>query len=113
MTVTSRRSIATSAPRLDLLQDIYVKEIKGFKPAPVSAKDAAAETIPWSVPKAPAVPSGEIALDQIDEYAKAPVEVEHEAPVATEGQAQTVDTSPGGDWFVVEPVEWEDHDDHH
>ncbi|KAK9453109.1 ATP synthase complex subunit H-domain-containing protein [Dipodascopsis uninucleata] len=98
-----RRGFATSVARRDLVQDMYLKELKSYKAPTITASDAVGQVKPWVPPTAPAVPTVEASSDaDISEYATQTVEVEGIAEVAEES------TSDIDDWFVVEPLE-----DHH
>jgi F-type H+-transporting ATPase subunit h len=82
---------------------LYVKELKAFKPTPISTKDAESATRPWNTPVAPKAPALEVdAATQLSDYEAAEVEVQ--SNVAAEGAAPASD-----DWFVLEEPE----DNHH
>ncbi|KAK9462114.1 ATP synthase complex subunit H-domain-containing protein [Lipomyces oligophaga] len=99
-----RRSFATTPARRDLLQDLYIKELKAYKAPAVAADDSVGQVKPWSVPPAPLPPSLEAATPaDLSEYDSQIVEVEGIA-VGEEPSTESLD-----DWFVVEPL----HDEHH
>ncbi|VVT49224.1 uncharacterized protein SAPINGB_P002164 [Magnusiomyces paraingens] len=102
--VVARRAMSVSAVRCNLIQDLYVKEIKGYKAPPLTVADAQGSVKPWVSPSAPAPPAveGDVAAD-LAAYESSTVEVESHAPVA-EGAEPVVE-----DWFVIEPA----HDLHH
>lgn len=76
----------------DLVQDLYLKELKAYKPTPTKASDAEGQVQTFSAPKAPQPPEeGDIARD---------LKVYEEQEVEVEGQAvegQTVDAEQ--EWF--------------
>ena len=64
------------ATKADLVQDLYLKELKSYRPAPVKASDADAHVRKFAVPSAPTPPEeGDITQD-LKAYGEAPVEVE-------------------------------------
>ncbi|KAF5092521.1 hypothetical protein D0Z00_004545 [Geotrichum galactomycetum] len=103
--VIARRNISfTAVRRADLIQDLYVKEVKAFKPAAISAADAASSVKSWAAPAAPAAPAveGDVAAE-LAEYEAQAVEVESAKPVDASANAEVED------WFVIE----EANDLHH
>jgi F-type H+-transporting ATPase subunit h len=94
------RAFSAGVVRRNLIQDLYIKELKAFKPTPLSAKDAESATRPWKQPVAPAVPTGEVDATQLNEYEAAEVEV-------ASGSAAAEEVSE--EWFVLEEPE----DNHH
>ncbi|KAJ8100889.1 ATP synthase complex subunit H-domain-containing protein [Lipomyces tetrasporus] len=90
-------------PRRDLVQDLYLKELKSYKAPPVKASDSVGQVKPWVSPSAPTPPTVEAAAPtDLSEYDSQVVEVEGVA-VDAEEDAEVED------WFVVEPLE----DPHH
>ncbi|ONH67362.1 ATP synthase subunit H, mitochondrial [Cyberlindnera fabianii] len=86
-----------------IIQDLYIKELKAFKPTPISAKDAEGATRPWKKPVAPAAPGLEVdAASELASYESADVEVA--AP-----SKNTAGEQVSEEWFVLEEPE----DDHH
>lgn len=84
----------------NLIQDLYLKEVKAFKPTPASAKDAESSVRAWAAPKAPAAPSIEgTNTAELSEYESAAVEVEMNKP-STEGEQAP--SASMEEWFVVE-----------
>ncbi|KAF5361490.1 hypothetical protein D9758_006205 [Tetrapyrgos nigripes] len=80
---------ASAASRKDLVQDLYLKELKGFKPAPV-AKDAHVGVVKNfsgpSVPKPPTLPSDLAAeLSAYDASEPAIASADVAAPTSAEG----------------------------
>lgn len=87
----------------DIIQDLYLKELKAYKAPLIKATDSEGQVKPWVAPKAPAIPSFEGTEEsELIEYESQPVEVEGiDASTA-------VDEADVGDWFVIEEIE-----DHH
>jgi F-type H+-transporting ATPase subunit h len=83
----------------DLVQDLYIKELKGYKPPPVKASDADAHVQKWAVPAAPTSPEESDIAKDLKSYEEQVVEVEGQAE-STEGGAAPVE-----DWFEEEPEE--------
>lgn len=102
--MVSRRAISVSAVRSNLIQDLYIKEIKGYKAPPLTLKDAEGSVKPWTPPAAPSAPSveGDVAAD-LAAYESSSVEVESQASTSSTPEAAVED------WFVIEPA----HDLHH
>ncbi|KAK9364856.1 ATP synthase complex subunit H-domain-containing protein [Lipomyces kononenkoae] len=99
-----RRRFGTTLPRRDIVQDLYLKEIKNYKAPAIKATDSVGQVKPWVAPSAPTPPSVEAsAPTDLDEYDSQVVEVEGVA-TTTEEVTESID-----DWFVVEPLE----DAHH
>lgn len=81
-----------------MIADLYVQQIKQFKPSPVSS-DAADAVKKFQIPSKPAVPSEEVSADSVAAYESSNVETES-APAA--------EAAPTEDWFV-----FEEEDEHH
>ena len=89
----------------DLVQDLYLKELKAYKPTPTKASDAEGQVQTFSAPKVPESPEeGDIARD-LKAYQEQQVEVEGQA---VEGEA--VDTE--AEWFESLEAEEEDAGSH-
>lgn len=76
----------------DLVQELYLKELKAHKPAPVKPSDSEGHVLKFSAPKPPRSPEeGDIAND-LKAYEGQQVEVE--------GQAAAGEAAPADeDWF--------------
>lgn len=81
--------------RSNLVSDLYVQQIKQFKPTPLSTD--LADIKAFKLPAKPSIPSDEISADAIASYEAAPVETES-APAS--GSAPVEE-----DWFVFEEEE--------
>lgn len=91
----------------DIVQDLYLKELKNYKPAPAKANDHEGQVKPWHAPTAPTVPDLGLSGVQQDlaTYESQAVEVE--------GSSVDVDTASSrsnDDWFEEDLVFEEDHD---
>ncbi|KAF3937981.1 hypothetical protein ABW19_dt0205342 [Dactylella cylindrospora] len=108
------RTFVVSAPRqADLVQDLYLRELKAYKPAPPKANDHEGQVRVWNTPSAPAVPDfGEATLTQdISSYQAQIVETESGAPDASETSAASA--KPLDDWFDEEAAFAEEKEGHH
>lgn len=101
------RQFTTTSRRSNLIADLYVKELKAFKPTPLTAADAQAATKPWNLPKAAAVPALEAeGADALNAYSSAAVEVSSGAAEGVVAEEYKPD-----DWFVFPADEEPGH--HH
>lgn len=72
------RTIVTTPIRLqiDPIQELYLREIRNYKPTPPSADEAESQTKSWSHPRPPKVPDTSSATpDEIQAYASEQVSV--------------------------------------
>ncbi|RPA72454.1 hypothetical protein BJ508DRAFT_419455 [Ascobolus immersus RN42] len=95
--LSTRTFTTTISRRADLIQDLYVRELKAFKPAPVSASDAEGVVKSWVAPKPAAVPDVASFTNELAAYETSEVEVEGQAE-GVEGQSAVVEE----DWFEEE-----------
>ncbi|KIM29276.1 hypothetical protein M408DRAFT_328935 [Serendipita vermifera MAFF 305830] len=112
----SRRCFATSSVvRKDLVQDLYIRELKAYKPAP-AAKDAHVGAVrEFSQPKTPAPPSvpadlaSELSAYDAAEPSLAPKSADSAAaPTSTEGKLG----GPALLKFLQEDLPADDHHHH-
>ncbi|KAH3671177.1 hypothetical protein WICMUC_004773 [Wickerhamomyces mucosus] len=97
------RSFSALPARQNSISDLYIKELKAFKPTPITDKDAEGSVRPWKAPIAPQVPGLEAdASTQLSDYDAATVEVTQQSS-STEGEEISEE------WFVLEEPE----NDHH
>jgi F-type H+-transporting ATPase subunit h len=95
------RQFSTSARRANLISDLYVKELKAFKPTPLTTADAESATKAWKLPTAAKVPALEAeGADALASYDSAAVEV------ATSADGAVAQEYKPDDWFVF-PVDEE------
>ncbi|KAF7291100.1 hypothetical protein MIND_01253100 [Mycena indigotica] len=108
ITTISRSFSSSVVARKDIVQDLYLKEIKLYK-APIAAKDAhvgvvKAYTLP-PTPKAPALPTdlaSELSEYDSSEPATSTADIKASAPI-----------SDGGAEAFLEVLEADVHDEHH
>ncbi|KAI9762155.1 MAG: transcription initiation factor IIB [Chaenotheca gracillima] len=90
----------TAARQADLVQDMYLSELKKYKPIPVKASDAEGHVQKFTAPKPPQSPEESNIASELQDYENQKVEVE--------GQESTGDAPAQlEDWFE-EPVEEEE-----
>lgn len=95
------RSFSSAPVRNNAIQDLYIKELKAFKPTPISAADAESAVRAWKTPVAPQIPALEVdAATQLGDYEAAEVEV-----VSATSEAEAA----AQEWFVLQEPE----DNHH
>ncbi|KAF2084806.1 hypothetical protein K490DRAFT_48359 [Saccharata proteae CBS 121410] len=98
--VISRRTFMapTAVRKADLVQDMYLRELKNYKPTAVKPSDAEGQVQKFSVPKPPQSPEeADIAAD-LKAYENQSVEVEGAATETGEGATKAVEE----DWFEEE-----------
>ena len=99
------RAFTSSAARFNVIQDLYLREIKSVKLQPIAAKDAEGSVKPWSAPAQPKLPELEAqGADALKAYSEQDVEVSKDA-----ASAESSVENEEQDWLVLEEIE----DDHH
>ncbi|KAI4664581.1 uncharacterized protein J4E92_004682 [Alternaria infectoria] len=94
--VARRTFITPSAVRsADLVQDLYLRELKAYKVPEVKASDAEAHVQKFTVPKAPASPEETDIANELKSYETQAVDVE-----GAQGEDDAV--LPQEDWFEEE-----------
>ncbi|KAJ9293443.1 hypothetical protein DTO271G3_7708 [Paecilomyces variotii] len=92
----ARRTFLTSAARqADPVQDLYLRELRAYKPAPIKPGDADAHVQKFSAPKPPPSPEEANIANELKDYEAQQVEVEGQAAA---GEAAPVEES----WFEEE-----------
>ncbi|KAJ5601541.1 hypothetical protein N7510_011075 [Penicillium lagena] len=95
----ARRSFLTSAVRrADPVQELYLRELKAYKPTPIKAGDADAHVHKFTVPQAPQSPEEANLASELSAYESQQVEVEGQAAA---GEATPVEES----WFEEDEEE--------
>jgi F-type H+-transporting ATPase subunit h len=89
----------TPAPTADFVQELYLKELKAYKPTPIKESDAVGQVATFSLPKAPKSPEEADLSSSLQEYEALTVEVEGSEGLAA-GQTPVVE-----DWLVEEEEE--------
>ncbi|KAF3762521.1 hypothetical protein M406DRAFT_357491 [Cryphonectria parasitica EP155] len=92
----------TVSRRADFVQELYLKELKAYKPTPVKDSDAKGQVLDFSQPKAPKSPEETDLASSLKEYESMAVEVEGQE-TATGKPVAAVE-----DWLVEE-----DEDEEH
>ncbi|KAI4722778.1 hypothetical protein E4T48_00843 [Aureobasidium sp. EXF-10727] len=89
---TFRRTFVTptAVRQADLVQDLYLRELKAYKPPTVKASDSEGQVQKFSLPQAPASPEEADIASQLSAYETQEVEVE--------GQAEA-GAAPVEDWY--------------
>ncbi|TVY55408.1 ATP synthase subunit H [Lachnellula suecica] len=97
--VAKRTFITPTAVRqADLVQDLYIRELKAYKVPAVKANDAEGNVQKWAAPKAPKSPEEADIANELKSYETSAVEIEGQA----EGGAPA---STEFEWFEEEPEE--------
>jgi F-type H+-transporting ATPase subunit h len=89
----------TYLPTADLVQELYLRELKAYKPPQLKASDAEGQVQKFSVPKPPKSPEETDIANELKAYEASTVELEGQA--GTEGGSAPVNE----DWFEEEPEE--------
>lgn len=84
--------IANPPPSADPVQDLYLRELKAYKPTPLKANDADEHVQKFSAPAAPKSPEEANLASELSAYESQEVEVEGQAAA---GEAAPVEES----WF--------------
>ncbi|TVY92552.1 ATP synthase subunit H, mitochondrial [Lachnellula willkommii] len=100
--VAKRTFITPTAARRDLIQDLYVRELKAYKVPAVKATDSEGSVQKFAAPAAPKSPEEADIANELKSYTESAVEIEGQA----EGGAPA---SQEFDWFEEEPEEEAHH----
>ena len=84
------------------MQDLYLRELKAYKPTPVKASDAVGHVMTFSAPKPPKSPEEGDMANELQAYEKQTVEVEGQA-----AQGETVAVEE--DWFEDDEEDADEH----
>lgn len=90
----------------DLVQDLYLKELKAYKPTPIKASDSEGVVQKWAVPATPKSPEEADIANELKAYESSTVELEGQGETS-EGGVSAVEQ----DWFEEEPED-DDHAKH-
>ncbi|KAI0387407.1 ATP synthase H chain [Hypomontagnella monticulosa] len=91
----------TVSRRADFVQELYLKELKAYKPAPVKDSDSVGQVQTFNAPKTPKSPEEADLASSLKEYETMAVEVEGNEGAAA-GAPAVVE-----DWLVEEEEEEE------
>ncbi|KUJ08023.1 uncharacterized protein LY89DRAFT_691329 [Mollisia scopiformis] len=97
--VVSRRTFITptAVRQADLVQDLYLKELKNYKAPAVKANDSEGHVQKFSAPKPPKSPEEADIANELKAYEASTVDIE--------GQAEGGAVAQDADWFEDEPEE--------
>jgi F-type H+-transporting ATPase subunit h len=84
----------------DFVQELYLKELKAYKAAPIKDSDSVGQVQTFSAPKAPKSPEEADLANSLKEYENMVVEVE-----GNEGVTATSTPAVVEDWLVEEEEE--------
>ncbi|KAI1855487.1 hypothetical protein JX266_000352 [Neoarthrinium moseri] len=90
----------TVSRRADFVQELYLKELKAYKPTPVKDSDAVGQVQTFTTPKTPKSPEEADLANSLKEYESMAVEVEGQETVAPGSAPAAVE-----DWLVEEDEE--------
>ncbi|CZR61978.1 related to F1F0-ATPase complex, subunit h [Phialocephala subalpina] len=99
-TVVSRRTFITptAVRQADLVQELYVKELKAYKIPAVKASDSEGHVQKWNAPKPPKSPEEADIANELKAYETQTVEIEGQAEGGAVAEKEV-------DWFEEEPEE--------
>ncbi|KAJ4297263.1 ATP synthase F0 subcomplex subunit H atp14 [Collariella sp. IMI 366227] len=89
----------TVSRRADFVQELYLKELKAYKPTPIKESDSVGQVATFNVPKTPKSPEEADLASSLKEYESMAVEVEGQEAAAA-GQPAVIE-----DWLVEEEEE--------
>ncbi|KAH8694919.1 putative mitochondrial F1F0 ATP synthase subunit Atp14, partial [Talaromyces proteolyticus] len=95
--VSYRTFLTTATRRADPVQDLYLKELRAYKPKPIKPGDADAHVQKFSAPKPPPSPEESNIANDLKAYETQEVEVE--------GQAAAGEAAPKEESWFEEDVE--------
>ncbi|KAI8629402.1 ATP synthase complex subunit H-domain-containing protein [Xylariaceae sp. FL1651] len=98
----------TVSRRADFVQELYLKELKAYKPAPIKDSDSVGHVQTFSPPKPPKSPEEADLANSLKEYESMAVEVE-----GNEGAATATSTPAAVEDWLVEEEEEEEGGAHH
>ncbi|CAJ2512950.1 Uu.00g010690.m01.CDS01 [Anthostomella pinea] len=90
----------TVSRRADFVQELYLKELKAYKPTPIKDSDSVGQVQTFSAPKAPKSPEETDLANSLKEYESMAVEVE-----GNEGATPGSTPAEVLDWLVEEEEE--------
>ncbi|KAK6454540.1 F1F0-ATPase complex, subunit H [Scheffersomyces xylosifermentans] len=100
--LSSKRLFSITPRRSNLVSELYIQQIKAFKPTALSAKEIDSAVKAFQLPAKPSIPATEIAAEALAEYEAS--EVETASTPSSSGAAPVEE-----DWFVFE----EEAEEHH
>ncbi|GAA5845464.1 hypothetical protein JCM11251_003391 [Rhodosporidiobolus azoricus] len=106
----ARSFSAQQVARKDFVQELYLKELKAYKPKPVSATAGSTKSYSTpAAPKAPEVPDAAALAKELEAYDAAAPEVEAPKTVAADATAEEADALGADEYLRLceEPVKVE------
>ncbi|TRX98247.1 hypothetical protein FHL15_000892 [Xylaria flabelliformis] len=97
---SSRQYVDTIESLTDFVQELYLKELKAYKPTPIKETDSVGQVQTFSAPKAPKSPEEADLANSLKEYENMAVEVE-----GNEGATASSTPAVVEDWLVEEEEE--------
>ncbi|GAA5931199.1 ATP synthase subunit H [Sporobolomyces koalae] len=98
----ARSFSAQPVARKDFIQELYVKELKAYKPTSTPAAAGATKSYSTpSAPKAPEVPSADQLAKELAEYDAAVIASDSPAPVASGASAEETDNLGADDYLKL------------
>ncbi|KAK3300504.1 ATP synthase complex subunit H-domain-containing protein [Chaetomium fimeti] len=94
----------TVSRRADFVQELYLKELKAYKPTPIKETDSVGQVATFSLPKSPKSPEEADLASSLKEYESMAVEVEGQEGAAANQPAAVIE-----DWLVEEEEEEAHH----
>ncbi|OKL63552.1 hypothetical protein UA08_01292 [Talaromyces atroroseus] len=82
--VSYRTFLTTATRRADPVQDLYLRELRAYKPKPTKPGDAEAHVQKFSAPKPPPSPEEASLANELKDYETQTVEVEGQAAAGEE-----------------------------
>ncbi|CAI4046708.1 F1F0 ATP synthase subunit h SKDI_12G3280 [Saccharomyces kudriavzevii IFO 1802] len=96
------RALTTTRISYNVIQDLYLRELKETKLVPSTLQDAEGNVKPWNPPKKPTLPELELqGPDALKAYTEQNVETAHVAKESAEGESEPIEE----DWLVLDDVE--------
>ncbi|KAK3354931.1 ATP synthase complex subunit H-domain-containing protein [Neurospora tetraspora] len=90
----------TVSRRADFVQELYLKELKAYKPTPIKESDSIGQVATFNLPKTPKSPEEADLASSLKEYENMAVEVEGQEGADAAAPAAVVE-----DWLVEEEEE--------
>ncbi|KAK6203133.1 F1F0-ATPase complex, subunit H [Scheffersomyces amazonensis] len=99
--VVSKRLFSMTPARNNLVSELYISQIKAFKPTAISPKELETAVKAFQLPPKATIPASELPTEAVAEYESSEVETE---TVSASGSSVGAEE----DWFV-----FEEEDEHH
>jgi F-type H+-transporting ATPase subunit h len=97
--------LQTDSDEADMIQDMYLKELKAYKVPPMKASDAEGQVAKFSPPAAPKSPEEANLANEMKEYEDQVVEIE--------GQAATGETQSADEDYFEDLKQFDEEPAHH